>query len=387
MLAGSGDIASHRHSWAGQIDLKYKLKYHIVLESGLKSSFQSFGSDTKYFNEKDQQLSPDTKRTNEYQYRENINAAYLQASKPLGSFLVKVGARVENTNMEGNQIIPSLSRFKVNRTDLFPYIYLSRKLIQIAKYELRGFLISRRSITRPVYDYLNPGIRIVDQFLYETGNPSLKPQFTQTYEANISFEERPIFAIGRSYTQDIFSNVVYQDKENSAVTYRTYDNLGTNKETYFRAMGAIPPGKTYFFVVGAQYNFNDYRGTYENASLNFQRGSWRIFTFHQLKLGTRSTLNFSSFMMVNGQLQFYELNNFGTLNVNLNRTFLNRKLTLTANISDLFFTLPNSFSLQQGSITAQGRRQSDTRRAGINLRYNFGIRKKEEGINPFKLDI
>lgn len=386
-LAGVGDIANSRHSWAGQADLKYKLKYKIVLETGIKASFQRFESDTKYFDQKDQLLTPDTRRTNLYRYRENINAAYLQGSKPIGTFLLKVGVRLENTNMSGNQLIPQTSRFDIRRTDFFPYIYLSRKLVKIAGYELRGFLISRRSITRPVYEYLNPGIRIIDQFLYESGNPTLRPQFTQTYEANISMDERPIFAIGRNYTQDIFTNVVYQDRENPAVTVRTYDNLGTNRETYFRIMAGIPPIGRYFFVVGAQYNYNDYQGLYENAPLDFQRGSWRFFTFQQLKIDKRSTLTMNGFMLLNGQAQFYELNNFGALNFSLNRSFLNRKLTVTLNGSDVLFTLPNAFTLSQGSIAVRGQRQSDTRRVGINIRYNFGIRKKEERANPFNVDV
>lgn len=382
-LAALGDLDNERHSGAFQLDFKYKLPHNITLESGLKTSLQRFESDVQYFDQEDQQRIADLRRTNRYSFRENINALYLQGSRPLGVYLLKMGARLENTRMSGQQVIPTPSTFQIQRTDLFPYVYLSRKVAKIAGYELRGYLIGRRSLTRPVYEYLNPGIRVVDQFLYETGNPSLKPQFTQTYEANISFDERPIFAVGRNYTQDIFTNVVYQDRDDPAVTFRTYDNLGINRETYFRILGAIPPGKRYFFVVGAQYNLNDYVGLYENAPLNFRRGSWRLFTFQQLKLDSHSTLNLNGFLYANGQLQFYELNTFGALNLSLNRHFLNRKLTLTANIADMFFTLPNEFSLAQGSIVARGRRQSDTRRVGLNLRYNFGVRKREERSNPF----
>ena len=382
-LAALGDLDSERHSGAFQLDHKQKLRSQITLETGFKASFQRFESDVQYFDQKDEQLVPDLGRTNRYRFRENINALYLQASRPFGAYLLKMGTRLENTNMSGQQLIPMPSTFEIRRNDLFPYVYLSRKVAKIAGYELRGFLIGRRSLTRPVYEYLNPGVRIIDQFLYETGNPSLRPQFTQTYEANISFDERPLFAIGRNITQDIFTNVVYQDRNDPTVTVRTYDNLGRNRETYFRVLGGIPPGGRFFFAVGAQYNFNDYTGIYEDAPLNFRRGSWRLFTFQQLKLDRRSTLTLNGFLLTNGQLQFYELNNFGALNLSLNRYFLDRKLTLTANVTDLFFTLPNEFRLEQGSIVVGGRRQSDTRRVGLTLRYNFGLRKREERGSPF----
>ena len=54
------------------------------------------------------------------------------------------------------------------------------------------------------------------------------------------------------------------------------------------------------------------------------------------------------------------------------------KLVLTLSLSDIFSTNKNDFTINQGSVRATGYRQSDTRRVGINLRYNFGIRKREE---------
>ncbi|GHB54719.1 outer membrane beta-barrel family protein [Persicitalea jodogahamensis] len=377
-LEGGGDWTNRRYFWAGQVDARYKLPMQITLETGLKATFQDFNSGTNYFIQVGDKQERDAFRSTTFRYRDNINAAYLQGSRSLGSFVLKVGARLENTNMKGRQMIPADTSFAINRTDLFPYLYLSRKVGAIAGYELRSYLVMRRSITRPTYEYLNPFARFVDQYLYETGNPALQPQFTTNFEVNISVQERPIIAIGRNYTQDIFTNVLYQDPANPTVAYRSYDNLGKNSETYFRLMGAIPPGKKYFFVVGMQYNYNDYRGEYENSPLEFQRGSLSLFTFHQLKLGTLSTVSLNGFYRMKGQLQFYELSNFGNLNLNVNRQFLNKKLVASLSVSDLFFTNQYRFTLNQGSVSARGARINDTRRVGLSLRYNFGIRKKEE---------
>ncbi len=377
-LAGDGEWTNRRHLWSGQVDARYKLPRQIALEAGLKSTFQGFNSGTDYFIGVGDQREQDNFRTNTFTYRDNINAAYLQGSKTFGAFLLKVGARLENTIMNGRQHIPSDTSFRINRTDLFPYLYFSRRVGKIAGYELRSYLVMRRSITRPTYEYLNPFARFVDQYLYETGNPALRPQFTQNYEVNISVDERPIFAIGRNYTEDIFTNVLYQDPRNPAVAYRSYDNLGRNAETYFRLLGAIPPGGKYFFVVGLQYNYNDYRGEYENSPLEFQRGSTTLFTYHQLKMGALTTLSLNGFYRMKGQLQFYELSNFGNVNLNLNRQLMNKKMLLSLSVSDVFFTNKYQFTLNQGSIAASGARINDTRRVGLSLRYNFGVRKREE---------
>ncbi len=84
-----------------------------------------------------------------------------------------------------------------------------------------------------------------------------------------------------------------------------------------------------------------------------------------------------------GQLQFYELSNFGRLNLSINRQFLNRQLIVTLSANDILFTNRNRFTLQQGNITASGERQSDTRRIGLNVRYSFGLKKREENGGMF----
>ena len=250
--------------------------------------------------------------------------------------------------------------------------------MKIMGYDLRGYLVYRRTISRPGYQLLNPSQRYVDPYLFETGNPALRPQFTQNYEANISVDERPIFAIGVNDTKDIFTNVVYQSDTSSRVAYRTYDNLGSNKETYFRILGALPPGGKYFIVAGFQYNHNFYEGSYEGKPLSFKKGSWSVFTYQTLKLSGTSQLTLNGFARFNGQQQFYELSPFGALNLSINQQFLKKKLIITLSGNDLFYTNNNNFTLSQGSVSASGFRKSDTRRFGINARYNFGIRKKEE---------
>ena len=388
-LAGDGNNAQGRHFFQLQSDLTLQLPWKIKLETGFKTTYQAYDSRSDYFLIKTNGRITDPLRTNAFNYRENIHAGYLQGSRTLpGKITLKAGGRMEYTYMKGHQTVPADTGYLIRRADFFPYIYLSRSVAKIAKYELRGFLIFRRSINRPGYQNLNPYVRYIDQFLYETGNPGLQPQFTDNYEANISFDERPIFAVGRNLTRNIFSPVIYQDPQLENVAVRTFDNVGTNKETYFRMIGAIPPGGKYFFVVGAQYNLTEYQGLYENRPLTFTRGSWRLFSFHQLSLGRETKLTLSGFMLLRGQQNFYELDTFGQLNIGLNQTFLNKKLNVTFNATDVLRTMVTRFSLNQGGIITFGDRYGDNQRIGLNVRYQFGLRKKDEerGGTPFDVE-
>ncbi len=387
MIGGDGRADNKRDLFTAKSDLKLKIKKRFTLEAGLKSSVHHFKNVTNYFQDTGGTRTKNDKRTNTFNYNENINALYLQGSQTFGKDIVlKVGTRLENTNMDGRQIIPHDTSFTIHRSDLFPYIYLSKTVMRIAGFDLRAYLVYRRTITRPVYEQLNPFPRYVDEYLSEAGNPSLRPQFTKNYEANISVDERPIFAIGINDTKDIFTNVIYQADTSRSQAYRTYDNLGKNKEWYLRGLGAIPPGRRYFFVVGAQYNHNYYQGLYENKPLSFKKGTWTFFTYHTYKIDKLSVVTLSGFMRLKGQQQFYELTAFGTLNSSVNRKFLNEKLIVTISANDIFFTNKNNFTIRQGSVDASGYREADSRRFGINLRYNFGIRKKEESTNMFNVE-
>ncbi|XZF13541.1 outer membrane beta-barrel protein [Chitinophagaceae bacterium MMS25-I14] len=380
-LSDHGDISNTKHYIAAQTDLKYKYRYHLTFETGFKSSatFYHFNSDfTASYNN---QLYVDTIRTATYRYHENINAAYFQVAKSINDLIIKPGLRLENTNMVGHQERPGISDFSIHRTDLFPYLYVSKNLFKMFSLDFRGFLIYRRTITRPTYDYLNPFRTFLDPYLYQTGNPSLRPQFTNNYEFNVSVNEFPVFAVGYNDMKDIFAQVTYQDDADKSIAYRTYDNLGRNREFYLRGVAGIPPGGKYFFIVGGEYSVSNYDGYYSGAPLNYKREMWTFYTYHNLKVTKTTNFTLNGYMRLHGLAQFYELEPLGTLNASLSQFFCQKKIQLTVSIQDMFYTNRYNYSIDQGGIEATGQRYNDSRRFGINLRYNFGIRKKEENNN------
>jgi len=380
LFGGNGDFGNDRTYFTYQSDFKKKW-LGLSTEVGFKTSTLNFKSSSNYTKTAQNSTSPDPFRTNSFTYTEQINAAYIQGAKTWGPVVLKVGTRFEQTIMQGHQFVPKDTTFSLNRTDAFPYVFLSRKIFKIMEYEVRAFLVYRKTISRPSYDFLNPFAKYIDPFLYEVGNPNLKPQFTNNYEANISVDDKPLLAFGVNETKDIFTNVVYQSPTNKQVSYRTYDNLGKSRETYFRIVGVIPPGKKFFAVIGSQYNRNDYNGFYEGKPISFNKGTWTFFTFQSLKLDGLSTMTLNGFWRLSGQQQFYELSDFGSLNTSINRQFLNKKLIVTASYNDFLFTNKNNFTLRQGSQNAIGYRENDTRRWGLSVRYNFGFKPKENKMD------
>lgn len=376
-ISGDGNIKNSKNIFVAETDLLLKLKKQLTVETGAKLVSSSSKNSALYFVDSSNGRKQDNFQTNQFEYKENITSAYIQAAKIISGFTIKPGLRVEHTDINGRQLFPRDTTLSIKRTDLFPYIYLRHDIMKMFGFMLTGNAIYRRSITRPYYESLNPYPKYIDQFLYDVGNPRLQPQFTTNYEFNITADQFPVFSIGLNDIKDIFTNVTYQDSS-TKIAYRTYDNLGRNKEMYLRIVGGIPPGKKYFFYTGAQYNHVDYTGFYQGRPLNYKRGTWTFFMYHNYKPSSSFNIGVNAFMRLRGLQNFYELKSFGQMNITANQAIFKKKMNVILSLNDIFRTNKYSFALQQADIRAAGTRVNDTRRIGVTLRYNFGIKPKEE---------
>ena len=377
-LLGNGSTNNNKNIFTAQTDLEWKLKKKYTIETGFKTTISNSNNAADYFYKKGTSpLQVDSFQTNTFKYKEAITSSYFQLAKTFAGFNFKPGIRMEITDISGRQLIPKDTSLSIQRTDFFPYLYIRHRLAKLFGFELNGNAIYRRSISRPYYEALNPYPKYVDQYLFDVGNPSLRPQFTTNYEFNVMADDFPIFSIGVNHTKDIFSNVTYQD-DVTKIAYRTYDNLGTNKELYLRFVGGIPPGGKYFFYAGAQFNSNEYNGVYQNQPLLYKRGSWSFFTYQQLKLSSTLNISLNGFMRTGGVQNFYELKNFGSLNMSITKKIMDGKGTLVLSGNDILGTNRVTFNLNQGNVKASGNRINDSRKVGLSFRYSFGIKPKEE---------
>ena len=105
--------------------------------------------------------------------------------------------------------------------------------------------------------------------------------------------------------------------------------------------------------------------------------------FQELKATPTFTINMQGFMRTRGLQNLYELETFGGLFVSVNKALLNKKMNVIISVNDLLRTNQVSFSLNQADINATGTRINDTRKLGITLRYNFGIKPKEDKKSSF----
>jgi hypothetical protein len=368
-------------------DVSLKLRNGFNLEAGIKSGFAFNKNAALYFiKEGNTPEQTDTFQTIAFRNKERISSAYAQLSKNMFGFVIKAGLRFENTYISGHQTVPANAFFDIKRNDLFPYLYLKRRLFTILGYPLTGNLVFRRSITRPNYEQLNPAPKYIDQYTYDVGNRQLQPQFTNNFELNATYDDFPVFAVGLNNTQDVFSMVTYKDA-NSPIAFRTYDNLGKFREIYGRLFGGLPPGHRYFMYAGVQCNYIQYNGFYQDQPLNYNRASYTFYTGHSLKATPTLNLFVNAWMLANGFRGFNELGNMGQINVSVTKTMLNRRLSIVLSGNDILKTNRSAFTLHQANLFVNGTRVQDSRRFGITIRYAFGTIHEEKASSFNQVEV
>lgn len=176
--------------YSAQADYTHPFGKKLVLSGGIKASLVNNNLQSDYADIKNNTETPDPSKSNHFLYRENINAAYINARKEWKRVGVQLGLRLENTETKGNQLGNSAVAAMISvrsYTGLFPTLFFSYKLDSMGKNTL-SFNYARR-LQRPGYSQLNPFRRFIDQYSYQTGNPQLGPAYNQYMELNYRYKQ------------------------------------------------------------------------------------------------------------------------------------------------------------------------------------------------------
>jgi outer membrane receptor protein involved in Fe transport len=152
-------------------------------EGKLKAGYDFRLDDNSYDNVGARGLSqaaatPDPSQTNLFLYKQTINGAYATYEQPFGDWTVLGGLRLEDVQLDLNQITTHLVHSS-DAVGAYPSLHVGYKVSDNQQLTLS---YSRR-VQRPNPQDLNPFVSQRDQFNLSSGNPDLKPQITNAFEA------------------------------------------------------------------------------------------------------------------------------------------------------------------------------------------------------------
>ncbi|MCB0572201.1 MAG: TonB-dependent receptor [Phaeodactylibacter sp.] len=315
------------------------------------------------------------RRSNRFQYEENVYAGYLNYARPIGEKLnVSAGLRAEQTDATGNlqAFLAELQEPPVefNYLSWFPNAGLSWQLGQ--KHVLA--LNYGRRINRPDYNVLNPFNNQISQLSYEKGNPFLRPEIVNNLELGYTLASRYHVKLAYSRTTGQITRLIAPDDEDPRAGFITWANLA-EQSVYsfnFSAPVQIMKGWNAYFNLSASHLDN--QADYGNgAVVDVQAFTYNIYQQHTFNLPAGFLAEVSGYYSgpgIWGGVFKYDPN--WSLDIGLQRKFFNDKLNARLTVSDIFYETGWSGVSEFNGLVSSGSGAWDSRRASLSLSYRFG---------------
>lgn len=350
---------------------------------GFKLSYINTDNTFDFFNQINGQNILDLNQSNQFEYQENINAAYLNYNRKWGKWNLQFGLRVENTDSDGiltSQQENEDDRVQRNYTNYFPSGGLTYQMNRKNQFALT---YSRR-IQRPNYQSLNPFEYQLDELSFSKGNPFLQPQYTNNIKLAHTYNYRLTTSLSYSYVTDFFAQVTVADTETT--NFLTTLNVA-NQEVW--NLGISYPKKIYEWW-NLYFSLNAYISDFKATSDQFLPIRQETLSFYaQNTLTLSKTLRmeisgwYSSPSIWGGT---YQTQSLGSLNLAFQKKLFDNRFTARLSFNDILFTVPWNGTTQFGDLFIDGRGGSDSRQVAFGLTYDFGrneikkARKRKTGL-------
>ena len=198
-----------------QTDYVNPINDNMKWEGGLRAQIRTFESNQlNYLNGVFNPLI-----SNNFEYTDYVYAGYVTFSQKVkDKFSYQLGLRAESSSYEGVQLGKSkyTNEFPLS---FFPSVFLTKSIGDKQDIQLN---YSRR-INRPNFFQLMPNTDFSDPLNYQTGNPDLKPEFTNSLELSYqkTYGERNntfLATVFGKYTTDLISRYQSRQKVGSSDT-------------------------------------------------------------------------------------------------------------------------------------------------------------------------
>ena len=352
--------------YSAKVDYVHPLKNGAKLEAGLKTSFVNTDNNAAYDSLLNGVKVRDIGRSNHFVYHENVNAAYLNYSRPLGKkFSAQLGLRLENTNAKGDQKSTN-EKFKRSYTQLFPTFYL-----QYTANPKNTFAANYgRRINRPNYEDLNPFIIFLDRYTFEQGNPNLRPQFSHNIELSHTYNGFLTTTLNYTSTKDIINEVLEQHTDKNE-TFIKKSNIASQRQFGISMNAGKDLRKWWNANLWANVYHNMYEGTVNGDDFEANATTGQFNLSNQFKFNKGWGAELSGFYRTAGVDGVFKIGGFGMMNVGVSKQILKGKGSLRFSVRDLLKTQKINGSTKFSTIDATFQQARDSRVANLSFTYRF----------------
>jgi outer membrane receptor protein involved in Fe transport len=318
-----------------------------------------------------QQL-PDPNFTNLFRYGQTIHAFYGSYERPFGSWTLLAGLRLEQTSVQTNQVT-SGQRGGYDYFRAFPNLHLSDN---ISPHQSITLSYGRRVI-RPDPEDLNPYTYQQDAVTLRQGNPGLRPQEIQSFEAGWSYDKGGTSRSATLYLRDARNAfTITSTPINPTFVLITEQNLGKSLS------GGLELAASGKLISGLDYNLsgNVFYNQIDAANLGFS-GTRSAFGYEakgalNWHLATKDTVQLN--LATAGKRLTPQGYRRGYITLDMGfRHQLKPNLALTATLSDVFASRHDGLIVDSPALQEITLRRQSGRVFALGLSWSLSGAKKK----------
>lgn len=361
---------SHRNNITGMLDYSNPLGKAAKLEAGVKFSHTKSDNNLVFGPLVNGVYTVDPIFSNNFVYNEDVQAGYLNYTAAFGKVDMAAGLRGEYTHSEGISFGVASATGMLNRVNyfkLFPNL-----LLHYAKDDKHEYSLTfARGITRPDYESLNPFLYYVDPYDFQSGNPYLQPEYTNTITLTYIYNQSISVGVYAGKTTGAnFSFFTQNDA--TKVNLTTTRNLGDVKDIGVQV--SVPYTFTKWWggqldVNAGYYHYTTYP---ENGGLDKGAADVIINTTQSFALTKSLAFELVGFYETANQYGIRRFRPNYYLNAGLSTPVFARRGKLSLNVADIFNTnRDRAYTLYQ-NIDLRIDGKPETRIARLSFTYRFG---------------
>ncbi len=373
------DLTGNTQIRSFKADYTNPMKHDARLEAGIKASFVTSDNEPLFYELVNNNYELDNKRSNHFVYNENINAAYINASKDWKKISTQLGVRGEQTNAEWEQKATT-QKYSTSYIKLFPSIAAQYHVD--AKNDV-GITLSRR-IERPNYQQLNPFKYFIDKTTYREGYPYLLPGSCYMMELSHTFNQKLITTFTYAETKNIITEVIQPSDNEDSVTVQTNKNLDKMKFVGLSGAYNFQVTKWWSNVTNVNIYYAVYEGNIANTPLKAGKPTFDVYCNNSFVLPKDFSAELGGTYQARQLYGYMDVKPNWMLNAGIQKNILEKKATIKLNVQDIFWKgyprATSTYTGYQEDFVAE----RETRQITLAFVYRFGKRtvpatRKREG--------
>lgn len=367
---------SNSNDYRAKLDYTLPFKNGAKYEAGLQTRIEDEQEDLdfKSFNVTTQQFENNPMFTSNMDFKEQIHSAYSTYTGSLVGIQYVAGLRGEYNKREITHYKENVpNTYKLDQFDYFPSLHLSYEL---ADHSQLMTSYSKR-INRPDGRDLDPFPSYMNKYTIRTGNPALKPEYTDSYELSYMKKFGGSFLSFETFYRTTNNLITRLTNVVDDISYMTVGNMNRDYSLGGEIMGNI--NVTKWLLINTSFSLYDYKlkGDVLGESVDKESTNYSGRLNATVKFSTESRFQLSGFYR--GPSVSAQGTQKGSVFTNLSyrQDFMKKKLTATVSVRDLLGTMRMQGTSSGDNFSSTFKMTREPRVVMLTLSYK---------INNYKID-